>query len=272
MWLISLFIPCALLQSDRDSRLRHEVGNRIIVKPSTFKSEAVTRVNDTSIVHDNIMHHNKTANGLTCPHHQSEAAVWTRLHPLLAHGHRCHHPAAGRGAQLEGCHLKMKITASNETLFTIWNDIYLSLWMYKKKRCFNHVLHLLCESKRCWKLCLVGPSPAGLKASQEHPASIVFFACRPLNHLEKQGRNVSKKFSFVQLRKLNSAAIVLSWVEPVWLAPAMLSDETRLALANICSTELGDSVVHCFLGPASALSQQLLGKSPPRSTNLEPLD
>ncbi|MEQ2192769.1 hypothetical protein XENOCAPTIV_016993, partial [Xenoophorus captivus] len=78
-----------------------------------------------------------------------------------------------------------------------------------------------------------------------------------------------KVFFVEQLRKLNSAAIVLSWVELVWRAAAMLSDETRLALASICSTVLLGSVAHCFLRAGSVLSQPLLGKSPPRCNNLE---
>lgn len=44
---------------------------------------------------------------------------------------------------------------------------------------------------------------------------------------------------------------------------AMLSDETRLALANTCSTVSDGSVDHCFRGAGSLLSKQLFGKSIP---------
>lgn len=49
----------------------------------------------------------------------------------------------------------------------------------------------------------------------------------------------------------------------VWLVDAMLSDETRLALANICSTVSDGSAAHCFRGPGSLLSQWAPGNSMP---------
>lgn len=70
---------------------------------------------------------------------------------------------------------------------------------------------------------------------------------------------------FAPFRKWNSAATIPSWVELVKVRPVdvTLSDETRLALANTCSTVSDGSVDHCFRGAGSLLSKQLFGKSIP---------
>lgn len=70
---------------------------------------------------------------------------------------------------------------------------------------------------------------------------------------------------FGSFRKWNSAATIPSWAElvEVWAVDIMLSDETRLALANTCSMVSDGSVDHCFRGAGSLLSKQLFGNSIP---------
>lgn len=62
-----------------------------------------------------------------------------------------------------------------------------------------------------------------------------------------------------------AALSVLLAVEPVmvWLVDAMLSEEMRLALANMFSTESDGSAAHCFRGPGSLLSQETSADSIP---------